>query len=639
MIPVRARGARPVWFVDGALAGALLVMGVAELLVRGGVSAIDALLALTPLVAVAWRRLAPVSAGVVVAGGMSVAELIGPGAEMFSQFLALMAVTVAVGEARNVVGGAAVFGALWVGVGADSDDVVADLAWIGTLIALPWLAGWAVDAHRQRTAELRELTRRLEMEREAGARLAVVEERARLAGEVHDAVGHTVAGMLAQAGASRDLLALDPERAQGALRLIQDSGRAAIDQLRVTLRILRSEPPEWEPDPAVDVPCCPPARYWRWPVAAEVALLTGLAALWAVEIVWFAYPVDGSRSVGIACAAIALAGVALRTRAPLAATVIVAGASVADGLLGGVWAEGISSVIAVLLVVYALGGHPVAWRAVGGGVIALVLVGGEEFVGEEPDPMDVLSVSVVLAIPWTAGWLARRYRERARMLAQLARELDGERVANARLAVLAERTHVARELHDTIAHGVSVMIVQAAAAEHAARHDIEVARAAIDAIAFTGRQALADLQRLLALLAFEPHAAPHAPQPTLAELDALVEQVRRAGLPVTLRVEGTPAPVAPDIAGTAYRITQEALTNVLKHAGRPRTAVVVRYLPDALDLAIADDGPGAGPGHGGHGVIGMHERARLAGGELQAGPRAAGGYAVRARLPLDGAVG
>jgi signal transduction histidine kinase len=148
---------------------------------------------------------------------------------------------------------------------------------------------------------------------------------------------------------------------------------------------------------------------------------------------------------------------------------------------------------------------------------------------------------------------------------------------------------------------------------------------------------LEDLRRLLGLLEFElePRAAPLRPVPTLAELGALVAQVRAAGLPVTLRVEGTPAPLPGDIAASAYRIVQESLTNVLKHAGRPATAVVVRYLDDALDLAIDDEGPGVTiTTNGGHGVIGMHERAALAGGELQAGPRAAGGYGVHARLPL-----
>jgi signal transduction histidine kinase len=204
--------------------------------------------------------------------------------------------------------------------------------------------------------------------------------------------------------------------------------------------------------------------------------------------------------------------------------------------------------------------------------------------------------------------------------------------------VLAERTHMARELHDTIAHGVGVMIVQAAAAEHASSHDAVTARTAIDAICTTGRDAIADLQRLLGLLDLDDHPAPRAPRPTLDELDALVAQVRHAGLPVTLRVEGMPVPMAPDVAGTAYRIVQEALTNVLKHAGTPPTSVVVRYLGGALDVAVDDDGPVVAPAAngGGHGLVGMRERATLAGGELQAGPRAAGGYAVHARLPLDG---
>jgi signal transduction histidine kinase len=651
---VRGAG-RPLWVFDAALAVALAGLAAVELGLRGGVPVWEVVAALACVAPVAVRRVAPVPAALGVFGALVVAAVAYDWPDAFSVFAAILAVVVALGEARSIAGGAVALGLLWVAVAQDTDDLVADFAFTGVLLAMAWGAGRGVGAQRQRTAELRELAEGLERERRAGVRLAVLEERARLAGEVHDAVGHTVAGMLAQAEAAQEVIARDPERARAALGAVQASGRAAIDQLRVTLRVLRSAPPSRPLAPAGSVapPSGAPARMAsvrtgsvassrrvgrrHRAALAEVAVLGGLVALWGVEIVWFPLP-GGSRAVSVGVAAVAIAAVAVRHRAPLAVATVVAVTSLADGALGGVWDEGVSIVVALLLVVYAVGAHPVPARALVGGLAVLALVAGEELVGSEGDAMEIPSLVVILGIPWSAGWLVRRHREQAIRLAALAGQLERERRANARLAVLAERTHVARELHDTIAHGVSVMVVQAAAAEQASHQALAVARTAIAAIACTGRDVLRDLQRLLGLLELEEHAAPRVPQPSLGQLDELIAQLRDAGLPVSLRIEGVPQPVPADVATSAYRIVQEALTNVLKHAGRPPTAVVVRYVRDGLDLAIDDEGigPPRAPNGTGHGVIGMRERATLAGGELQAGPRAAGGYSVHARLPLDG---
>ncbi len=218
----------------------------------------------------------------------------------------------------------------------------------------------------------------------------------------------------------------------------------------------------------------------------------------------------------------------------------------------------------------------------------------------------------------------------------LTRALEREREETARLAVLDERARVARELHDVIAHSVSIMVVQAAG-ERLARPDAPGSTAdALGQIERTGREALVELRRLLGVLRRSDEDAALAPLPGLGRLDGLLEQVRDAGLPVALRVEGEPAPLAPGLDVAAYRIVQEALTNTLKHAHAQRAEVVVTYGADALGLDVRDDGSGNGgaptaPG-GGHGLAGLHERVSLHGGELVAGRRA-GGFEVRARLP------
>ena len=628
------------WVFDGALAAGFLVLAVAELAVRGALSAEDVVLVVLAILPVTARRSAPVPAAIAVACVLVISSRsMGWDGQPTGMFAALLATLYTLGETGRVAGAVVVVGVMWVGIGAQTDQLIPELTWSLIVMALPWGAGRAVGLHRRRTAALRDLTARLEREREAGMRLAVVQERARVAGEVHDDVAHTVAAMLAQARAAGALLDRDPARARAALAAVQDSGREAIARMRSTLGALRSAPPEWRPaEDAMQVPA-PAPRAWRWPAGSDAALVVLLLAMFVVEIVWFPDPVDGSRAVSAVLAVVVVAAVALRGRAPLLALAAVFAAAVADVALGGVVQQGLAIVVAVLVTVYAVGAHPVRSRAVAGGLLALAAFAVDD-VMRNGNASNAVFLFTMIGIPWAAGALACRHRERGRELADLARALEREHRANARLAVLGERTHMARELHDTVAHGVSVMVVQAAVAEHATPGDPAAARAAIEAIAATAQDALAELQRLLGLLDLDEHAPPRSPQPTLAELDELVARVRRAGLPVTLRVEGTPEPVPADVATSAYRIVQEALTNVLKHAGRPPTAVVVRYLRGALDLSVDDDGAGPAtatraPEDGGHGIVGMRERAALAGGVLEAGPRSAGGYAVHARLPLE----
>jgi signal transduction histidine kinase len=242
--------------------------------------------------------------------------------------------------------------------------------------------------------------------------------------------------------------------------------------------------------------------------------------------------------------------------------------------------------------------------------LALVVV-----LDESGKPYSSLPSLVFLAGAWVFGDNARARRER--------QEED------ARLAVADERARIARELHDVVTHNVSVMVVQAAAGNDVFDEHPEQAREALRAVEETGREALGELRRLLDVV-----SGGHTPQPRLDRLDALVEHVRRAGVHVDLTIEGTPRELPAALELSAYRIVQESLTNTLRHARASRATVRVRYTDDAVELEVADDGVGAGSTDGGHGLVGMRERVALFHGELQAGSRPGGGFAVRALLPV-----
>jgi signal transduction histidine kinase len=241
-------------------------------------------------------------------------------------------------------------------------------------------------------------------------------------------------------------------------------------------------------------------------------------------------------------------------------------------------------------------------------------------------------------------WLAMRgLRERENRAAALGADLERERATQAaarREVVATERVRIAQELHDVVAHSVSVMVVQAGGARRIIDRDPERAAHAAAQIEYAGRAALVEMRRLLGLLhAGEGEAGALAPQPSLAELDGLVERSRAAGLPVEVRVLGERRPLPAGIDLAAYRIVQEALTNTLKHAGAAPTEVHLRWGEDELELEILDRG-GAGTSRngsgGGHGLLGMAERVRLYGGELETGPLPEGGWTVRATLPCAG---
>jgi len=247
---------------------------------------------------------------------------------------------------------------------------------------------------------------------------------------------------------------------------------------------------------------------------------------------------------------------------------------------------------------------------------------------------DIAFALFVIGGPYGAGVGMRLRRQRERHLTQRTVELELERDVRARAAVAEERRRIARELHDVVAHAISVTVVQARGGRRVLDVDVEQARTAFDSIERTGEQALGEMRRLLGMLREEDPNAGRAPQPSLARLDALAEDLRSSGLPVEVDVDGDAVELAPGVDLAAYRIVQEALTNTLKHAGPAVAHVHVHYGDRSVELTIEDDGAGTGNGNGtGNGLVGIRERVSVVGGTLEAGALPEGGFRVRALLP------
>jgi signal transduction histidine kinase len=323
-----------------------------------------------------------------------------------------------------------------------------------------------------------------------------------------------------------------------------------------------------------------------------------------------------------------------RFGAPAAVFVIGAITSFLDGRL--VTFTG-ATFLTVLAAVFLLGILQDRRQAVAG--LGIALAAGAVVSLNEPDQVftDFLGVALLFGIVWMAAFAIGRKLEQAAAAEQRADQLEREREAEALAAVADERARIARELHDVVGHSVSVMTVQASAVRRLLKPDQEQEREALEVVEQTGREALAEMRRLVGVLRRPEEAPALAPQPSLEHLDRLVSQARESGLPVELRVEGDPAQLSPGLDLTAYRLVQEGLTNAIKHARASRADVVVRYGDGEVEITVTDDGSGGGDGGGGgHGLVGMRERVAVYGGEIDAGPRPGGGYALRARLPVQG---
>ena len=381
------------------------------------------------------------------------------------------------------------------------------------------------------------------------------------------------------------------------------------------------------------------------PLLADALLAGLLAAFSLVALVYANGDCDGAcRPGGTAATALILAQtlpLAWRRRHPLAVSLVTGLATAGYGLapypdlampvpVGGL--VGMYSVAA-------WGSRRAA--LVAGGVAAAVVAVVMSLPRTDADLVDAAFASLGLAGAWVLGDRARVQRALAAELSDRAVRLEREREGEARRAVASERARIARELHDVVAHHVSMMVVQAEAGPLAVERDPARAAGVFEAIAATGRQALVEMRRLLGVLRGDGQAPSLAPQPGLDQVPSLVEQVGRAGLEVELVVEGEKAPLPAGVELSAYRIVQEALTNAVRHAGPGRARVLVRYGERDLELTVRDEGGGGGaapaggpPSRSGQGLVGMRERVSLFGGELHAGPGPDGGFTVAARLPL-----
>jgi len=271
--------------------------------------------------------------------------------------------------------------------------------------------------------------------------------------------------------------------------------------------------------------------------------------------------------------------------------------------------------------------------------VGLVVVVGSALVLDHQIPdhttAELVFVPMEFAISWLAGFAVRERAVKAEAAEVRATVAERERDAAARVAVAEERARIARELHDVVAHAVSVMVLQVGAVRHKLPEELDDDREALNGVERAGRTALTEMRRLLAAMRTDEDEAELAPQPGLDGLDSLAEEVGRAGLPVRLHVEGERFQLPRAIDLSAYRIVQEGLTNALKHARASAADVTVRYRPDELRLEVRDDGTGLAASDGlGHGLVGIRERVKIYGGEMSAGTANGGGFVLSTRLPI-----
>ncbi|MFJ8073949.1 sensor histidine kinase [Streptomyces sp. NPDC096176] len=383
---------------------------------------------------------------------------------------------------------------------------------------------------------------------------------------------------------------------------------------------------------------------------------TGVDAFWAVMLLGFASmwvtQVPGGPGPVIAASVIVLVlclVVALRRRMPEQMLVVAALAGVAQLVFDIDVNPADFAMMVIIYTVAATGGPRWASRLALIGGLAAASLAQIRWPEESTSTLGRIFITVIMSLPFALAWVlgdsVRTRRAYFDQLEERATRLEKEREAQAKVAVAAERARIARELHDVVAHNVSVMVVQADGAAYVLDAAPDQAKQALETISSTGRQALAEMRRLLGVLRTGdgPESGEYVPQPDVQQIEDLVEHVRGAGLTVDFKIEGTPRPLPSGVELTAYRIVQEALTNTRKHGG-PGAGASVRlvYFDDGLGLLVEDDGRGSahelyedgGADGRGHGLIGMRERVGMVGGTLDAGPRPGGGFRISALLPL-----
>jgi signal transduction histidine kinase len=385
-------------------------------------------------------------------------------------------------------------------------------------------------------------------------------------------------------------------------------------------------------------------RYVEWcrrnPVIVDAALAV-IVALIGVALARSAYSPRAQWDESTVVAIVAALPIVLRRRFPLPSAVVMA--VIAAVALGVVGVRGLE--LPVLIMGYSVVVYGPRWS--GPLMAAVMLLGGLlPFVvhASTDTPIGVLGFLVAFSIlvalcVWLAGALRRARRRSTEQLRERARLLEEGRRQEVRLELLAERARISREVHDVVAHSLSGIIAQADGGQYAATRDPQRAVDVLAGIATTGREALNDVRGLLDMLRDTAPVddADGGPQPGADDVPALVEHVRAGGLPVSYATSGTPVPLTTGAGLAVYRVVQEALTNVVKHAGPATPARVgMDWGPDELTVEIRDDGasgPRPTPPRGGHGLVGMRERAALHGGSVETGPNTGGGFTVRMRLP------
>jgi signal transduction histidine kinase len=388
------------------------------------------------------------------------------------------------------------------------------------------------------------------------------------------------------------------------------------------------------------------------PPPVDVLLALSLAVLGQIDL-WLVggsfTQVPGPRAATAPFLLLFTLPLAWRRRWPFGVLLTVTGAIAAESLIVGRSPEGGEILFPVLIALYSVGAYAERDRAILGFVFGVAAMTVDTI--QDPNHEVASLGGVVIAsgffglflggAAWLVGRHVRSRRVHAEQFEQRALHLEREQTEFARAAAEAERVRIARELHDVVAHSVSLMGVQAGAAERVMGRDPEQARDALRSIQATSREAIRELRRLLSVLrtAEQPELAP---QPGLGSLDPLVARAREGGTPVELRIDGEPRRIPTGVELSAYRVVQESLTNVRKHAAGAATRVNVNCLRDRIELTVENDTPAVGNPNaeeGGHqrgnGLVGMRERVALYGGDLTVGPRAGGGFAVRATLPIE----
>jgi signal transduction histidine kinase len=381
------------------------------------------------------------------------------------------------------------------------------------------------------------------------------------------------------------------------------------------------------------------------PLVVDAVLAIGLAGLALVEV-WpgfVPHPERWARYDWVAYLSpfvlvlVSTLPIAFRRRYPVAVLLVIGAA-----MVGWLWRGGESPSVVFLsffLAIFSAGAYAsdrrrslLAYGVLGGLFITIWWATGQ---------LDtwLLFIFAFSSGIWLAGDALRARTVEAREHERRAVDLERQRTAALLHAAAEERARIARELHDVIAHNLSVVVIQAGAAQRVLDEQPDAAREALRQVEETGRVAMTEMRRLLGVLRKGDDEPLTVPQPGVDSLEALLDDVGSAGLPVTLRTSGDPRTLPPGIDVSVYRIVQEALTNALRHAEASQATVEVRYLPRSVEIEVVDDGRGTGDTRwdtaGGHGLAGMRERAQLFDGAFEAGPRPSGGFAVRVVLPVD----